>query len=108
MKLLGTLPLPDNARSWSYPVCKAARATTPQALLRATTAGLKPEMVTLELTEFSVPVDGRLVRGWALKADHLPIEKLRRIPGFIEATPVAMAPVKVGPPFPSFQKKELS
>lgn len=108
MKLLGTLPLPDNASSWSYPVCKAPRATTPQALLRASTAGLKPEMVTLELTEFSMPVDGRLVRGWALKADHLPIEKLRRIPGFIEAKPSDSDMANIALATPSFQQKESS
>lgn len=107
-KLLGTLPLPDNARSWSYPVCKASRVTSPQALLRATRGGIRPETVTLELHKFGVVEGGRLVTGWALKADGLPLEKLRRIPGFIEAKPADSDLANIALATPSFQQKGSS
>lgn len=106
--LLGTLPFPDNAREWTYPVCKAPRAQKPQALLKAMATGVKPELVTLQLAEFQTIVDNRPVRGWALKADHVPLEKLRRIPGFIEAAPREISPVHIALPLPSFQPKGSS
>ena len=107
-QLLGTLPMPDLQPSWTYPVCKAKRATTPQALLRAASASAKPETLTLELHKFSVIVDGRAVTGIALKADGVPLEKLRRIPGFIEAKPADSDLANIALATPSFQQKGSS
>lgn len=107
-RLLGTLPIPDNAQSWSYPVCKASRVTSPQALLRAASAGAKPETLTLELQKFAVIVDGRSVTGIALKADGVPLEKLRRIPGFIEAKPSDSDLANIALATPSLQQKGSS
>lgn len=106
--LLGTLPFPDNARSWSYPVCKAPRVQRPETLLKTMATGVKPELVTLHLTEFQTIVDDRPVRGWALKADHLPLEKLRRIPGFIEAQRSPVTPLNSALLPSSFQQKDSS
>lgn len=107
-RLLGTLPMPDRQPSWTYPVCKAPRATTPQALLRAASSGAKPETLTLELHKFELIVDGRPATGIALKADGVPLEKLRRIPGFIEAKPSDSDTANLALATPSFQQKGSS
>lgn len=88
-KLLGTLPLPDNARTWAFPVMRESNAN----FVRAAARGPLVDKVILELApwrdELIDPVTQRftVIGGEALKADGIPIETLRRIPGFIEATP---------------------
>lgn len=106
MKLLGTLPFPDAAQSFDYTVMQPA--TSDYAKVAA--HGVRCQKITLHLVDWCAP-NGKfhmVPMGKALKADGVAIETLRRIPGFIEATPVAEAPVKVGPPLPSFQHKESS
>ncbi len=87
-KLLGTLPLPDHVYSWAFPVMQERNANFSRAAAR----GLQIDKVVLELVRWKHDVmDGdattprTIAGGEALKADGIPIETLRRIPGFIEA-----------------------
>lgn len=77
MKLLGTLPMPDGATSFSFPLMQARN----DDFVRAAARGVRFERVELQMQKWwKAPGD----RGEALKADGISIETLRRIPGFIE------------------------
>ena len=84
-KLLGTLPIPSAqySPSFTFVVMKSRsfdyrRPSGPWAAW--------PRTITLDLRLWSAPnAQGEMVQGFALKADGVPIETLRLIPGFIEA-----------------------
>jgi hypothetical protein len=85
-QLLGTLPFPDRADEFIYPLVQPKTTD----FLRAARRGVRSETLTLRLHPWKdsrMEFDGTRVitEGVALKADGIPIETLRRIPGFIEA-----------------------
>jgi len=82
LKLLGTLPMPENATRFNFVVMPPASMMAPP-LGRYMRAQKAPAYQYLTL-EFSEWFAGSM-SGYALKADGVPIETLRRIPGFIEA-----------------------
>lgn len=80
-KLLGTLPFPEHALEFSYPLVQPKTTD----FLRAARRSVHFEKVSLSLSSWrGFDADGKRIGGQALKADGIPIEKLRRIPGFIE------------------------
>lgn len=93
LKLLGTLPLPDKVQAHTYAVMQPKTTD----FLRVAARGVRPQTVTLQLVQWAAP-DGKfrmVPQGYALKADGIPIEVLRRIPGFIEADEVSQLPKEV-------------
>lgn len=80
-QLLGTLPFPDNGEEFAYPLVQPKTTD----FLRAARRGVSLDKLTLRLSRYCVDDGTRFEQGWALKADGIPIETLRRIPGFIEA-----------------------
>jgi hypothetical protein len=87
-KLMGTLPMPDGHDSWAFPLMRESNANFAAAAARSCAY----DKVVLNLLRWkhhvADPESGAIrtvAAGVALKADGIPIETLRRIPGFIEA-----------------------
>lgn len=88
-KLLGTLPFPECAIEFAYPLVQPKTTD----FLRAARRSVPFEKVTLSLSTWrGFDADGKPIGGQALKADGIPIETLRRVPGFIEAGAASSLP----------------
>lgn len=82
-KLLGYVEVPEDAvrsgNTYMFPV----RAVVEHLIPNDSLAVIKTEVVNLPIAELFTNGGRRL----AFKSEETPIETLRRIPGFVEATP---------------------